>query len=1179
MKKRMIALLLAFACVTSMGALSACSIGGSNHTHIYSDEWTFDETYHWHNAECAHMSETKDKAKHTFDNGTETPATFESAGYITYGCTVCDYEKQVEGEAALEHNYSDELTHDNGNTHWYACIDQGYESLKKGETEHVFDDGVYTEATFESAGYTTYTCSCGFTKQIEGEAALEHNYSDTLTHNNGDTHWYACIDEGYESLKKGEEKHNLTESNYDVTTGYATYTCVCGFSKQYLRSAITSLPMVSSTVYVGQKLSDVTLSGGTGSVDGTFAWSAPDTVITASGNYNVTFTPTNTEYAPITGTIAITATQLTVTVNVGDGGSSSQNGVVNVNYNGNLTVMFTPDSGYILQSLTVDGNAVATANSYTFENITANHTISATFEEYAIQSTPTISSTVYIGQKLSDITFTGGNATVAGTFSWTNPDEVITSSGHYGVTFTPADSSYPTLSGTVAITATQLTVTVNVGENGSASETGTVNVNYGSSLSITFTPDNGYTVGSLTVDENAVTAASSYTFENIMASHTISVAFAEQVDVSDLPFTLTYVSGTENAYTYADNVLTFTTITADTVYSISGELEGNIVIDVDTTGTYKFDLEMTGFTLTSDSINPITVLSGNEVSLKAKNGYENYIYDNRATIDSTDTTLYSAAVYSLVDLEMSGKGKLTIVSANNNGIHTKDDLQVKNLTLSVTCVDNALKGNDSVEITSATTTLIAKQGDCIKTKNSHINETTGNQKGTVSIAGGTHNLYAACDGIDAAYNVLIEDSTTVLNIYTDTYSEYSETVTTVTESTYYIRYSSQNYKYSVKYFNSDTDYVWVNPEYSTSVQSGNRTYYYYAFAKNTNYSKMTVYMYSSSQTQGQSTDYYYCSESLSHNDSYDTIALSSRQGSLSCSWTTYSTSSSGNTGGMGGMGGGMSEGNSDKGTYSTKGIKAANDITINAGTIYVQAYDDAIHAGDGDLIDAGTALENGEVPTGNLAINGGVVTAYSHDDGIHAEGTLTITAGNVSVTKSYEGLEGSFIIVKGGNVSVISSDDGFNGTSTSGAAIEISGGNIYVYACGDGIDSNSTTSKGAILFSGGNVVVICNSNGNAAIDSDGGYTHSGGSVIAIMATGGMTSETTNGNASGMTTKSSLSLSNGGYLTVTVSSTTVATVQMPCSMTAFVVYLGSSSATIASASSSSATLDANGVCWN
>lgn len=1035
MKKRMIALLLAFACVTSMGALSACSIGVSNHTHTYSDEWTFDETYHWHNAECAHMSETKDKAKHTFDDGTETPATFESAGYITYSCTVCDYEKQVEGEAKLEHNYSDKLTHDNGDTHWYACIDEGYESLKKGETEHVFDDGVYTEATFESAGYTTYTCVCGFTKQIEGEAALEHNYANELTHENGDTHWYACTDEGYESLKKGEEKHNLTESGYDETTGYATYTCACGFSKQYLRCAITSLPIVSSTVYVGQKLSDVTLSGGTGSVDGTFAWSAPDTVITASGNYNVTFTPTNSEYAPITGAIAITATQLTVTVTVG--------------------------------------------------------------------------------------------------------------------------------------------------ENGSASETGTVNVNYGGSLSLTFTPDGGYTVGSLTVDENAVAAASSYTFENITASHTISVSFSEQVDVSDLPFTLTYVSGTENAYTYADNVLTFTTIEAETVYAISGEFEGNIVIDVG--DTYKFDLELTGFTLSCDYTNPITILSGDEVSLTAKKGYENYIYDNRAAIDSTDTTLYSAAVYSLVDLEMSGKGKLTIVSENNNGIHTKDDLQVKNLTLSVTCVDNALKGNDSVEITSATTILIATQGDCIKTTNSHINETTGNQKGTVSIAGGTHNLYAACDGIDSAYNVLIDDATTILNIYTDKYSEYSEEVTDVSEGTYYLRYTSTSYKYSIKYYNSDTDYLWVNVSdsyetVSSSSQGGrpgmggsSSTYYYYTFAKNTNYSKLVVYMYTSSQTQGQDTDYHACSDYQTINTSYDTVALTYSSGSLSVSWTNYTTTS---TGGMGGMGGGMQEeGNTDKGTYSTKGIKAANEITINAGTIYIKAYDDAIHANND-----GGILENGENPTGNVNICGGTITVYSNDDGVHADGTLTISGGTVTVTNSYEGLEGAFVNIQGGYISVVSSDDGVNAATTSGYGITIAGGTLYVYATGDGLDSNSTDSYGGILFAGGKTVVICNSNGNSAIDTESGYTHTGGQVVAIMTSGGMTSESSHGNSTGMTTKSSLSLSNGGYLTVTVDSATVATVQMPCAITAYVVYLGSSSATIASASSSSATLDANGVYW-
>lgn len=52
----------------------------------------------------------------------------------------------------------------------------------------------------------------------------------------------------------------------------------------------------------------------------------------------------------------------------------------------------------------------------------------------------------------------------------------------------------------------------------------------------------------------------------------------------------------------------------------------------------------------------------------------------------------------------------------------------------------------------------------------------GNQKGIVTITGGNIDVYAACDGIDAAYGVDISDDGN-LNIYTDTYSEYSEEVT------------------------------------------------------------------------------------------------------------------------------------------------------------------------------------------------------------------------------------------------------------------------------------------------------------------------------------------------------------------------------------------------------------------
>ena len=147
------------------------------------------------------------------------------------------------------------------------------------------------------------------------------------------------------------------------------------------------------------------------------------------------------------------------------------------------------------------------------------------------------------------------------------------------------------------------------------------------------------------------------------------------------------VSGTDQAYKLEGTTLTFTAIGEKTVYSVSGTFRGNIVIDVG--DSYQFDLELNGLSLVCNSANPIIVKSGDEVAIKAKKDTKNYIYDMRAAIDSNDETLSSGAIHSEVDLEIGGKGELTVISENNNGIHSKDDLQVKNLTLLVACIDNS----------------------------------------------------------------------------------------------------------------------------------------------------------------------------------------------------------------------------------------------------------------------------------------------------------------------------------------------------------------------------------------------------------------------------------------------------------------------------------------------------------
>lgn len=635
---------------------------------------------------------------------------------------------------------------------------------------------------------------------------------------------------------------------------------------------------------------------------------------------------------------------------------------------------------------------------------------------------------------------------------------------------------------------------------------------------------------------------------------------------------VTCVSGTPGCYTLENGVLKFTTLSAESVYSVSGKLSGSIVIDVG--DTQKLELELTGLSLVSDSINPITVLSGDKVSIQAKKGTENFIYDTRPAITEDDTASLSGAIHSEVDLEIGGKGSLTVVSENNNGIHSKKDLQVQNLSLTVTATDNALKGNDSVSLENATAIIISTKGDGVKTSNSDISG-KGNQRGTVTISGGNYEIYSACDGIDAAYDVVINDNAS-LAIYTDKYSNYSEEITATSENLFYIRFNYSDYKYSVKYYNSDSDYTWVNCEHHSTVSGGRYSYYYYSFPKNDSYSKIQFFMYSSDMEQGQDSDYFVCSDYITPSTAYDTIALTARGSSLYYDWTNYTTTVSGGMGGPGGPGGmgpgGMDAGNTDKGDHSTKGIKAANEITVNDGKITIKSYDDAIHA------NSDTTLENGQTPKGAVTINGGNITLYSNDDGIHADGDLVVNDGNITIQNCYEGIEGTTVSILGGNISVISRDDGINATATSGTSITIGGGTLYVYAGGDGIDSNSRTSYSGIAFNGGKLLIITTSGGNSAIDSEQGYSYSGGSVVAIMPRGGMSHEATSCQTfSSIGRTNNLSLTKGEYLVSEIGGDTL-TYNLPVTMSALVITLGDSGASAAVKSSSNKNLSEGQFLW-
>ena len=87
----------------------------------------------------------------------------------------------------------------------------------------------------------------------------------------------------------------------------------------------------------------------------------------------------------VSHSISVTFIQQTysVTATAGANGNISPSGVSVVSCSSNQTYTITPDACYAIQDVVVDGVSQGALASYTFTNITANHTISATFVQLA----------------------------------------------------------------------------------------------------------------------------------------------------------------------------------------------------------------------------------------------------------------------------------------------------------------------------------------------------------------------------------------------------------------------------------------------------------------------------------------------------------------------------------------------------------------------------------------------------------------------------------------------------------------------------------------------------------------------------------------------------------------------------------------------------------------------------
>ena len=78
------------------------------------------------------------------------------------------------------------------------------------------------------------------------------------------------------------------------------------------------------------------------------------------------------------------AETFTITASAGQGGSITPSGAVTVEKNGSQTFTITPSEGYEIAAVIVDGTSQGAVDTYTFENVTEAHTITASFTEKAV---------------------------------------------------------------------------------------------------------------------------------------------------------------------------------------------------------------------------------------------------------------------------------------------------------------------------------------------------------------------------------------------------------------------------------------------------------------------------------------------------------------------------------------------------------------------------------------------------------------------------------------------------------------------------------------------------------------------------------------------------------------------------------------------------------------------------
>ena len=261
---------------------------------------------------------------HKWDDGVvTTPATHTEKGVKTFKCTVCEATKTEDIPMLTEHSYGDWSKLDDEYHHrTCVCGDEQKEA-------HKWDDGVVTvEPTEDKDGTRTLTCTvCGAKKDVV-EPYHVHDYDKDFD----DVKWSANASYHWKKCACGEIAYKSAHVSSDwIVDGYP------------------------NPVSIGMMHKECVICG----------YTLAREILPATGGVT---RPAQTR-------------QYTVTATAGDHGSISHAGKTVVKSGDNVTYVITPDEGYEIASVLVNGADIGAVREYTFWNVKSDCTISVSFRE------------------------------------------------------------------------------------------------------------------------------------------------------------------------------------------------------------------------------------------------------------------------------------------------------------------------------------------------------------------------------------------------------------------------------------------------------------------------------------------------------------------------------------------------------------------------------------------------------------------------------------------------------------------------------------------------------------------------------------------------------------------------------------------------------------------------------